>query len=189
MKTCVRLGLVLSLGAALFVLGGCSQCDPGESRCGLLSSCQSLDSDAKNCGTCGNRCSPGQSCSGGRCEGTPTGGTGGGVARPPPATGGSGGGGACGNTKCSAGETCLSCGAESTCQPQGSVCCAAGTGAGGKGPVICQAGLACVHCGPDADGCLPPGTTCCKPGTGAGGSAPVFCGPKQVCQNQSCVSK
>ncbi|MCP3099608.1 hypothetical protein LZ198_12090 [Myxococcus sp. K15C18031901] len=100
-----------------------------------------------------------------------------------------GGGGVCGEKTCQAGEECLSCGSEFSCQPKGTVCCAPGTGAGGVGPVICQPGLACIHCGPNVDGCMEPGSVCCKEGTGAGGSGPLICSPKETCQFQECVPK
>lgn len=44
-------------------------CSPGSSCCGLpLGECVSLASDASNCGTCGNQCSPSQVCQNGSCE-------------------------------------------------------------------------------------------------------------------------
>ena len=95
----------------------------------------------------------------------------------------------CGEKMCQPGEECLGCGSEFSCQPKGSVCCAAGTGAGGSGPVICGPELECVHCGPQADGCYERGSVCCKQSTGAGGSGPLVCGPKESCQFNECVQK
>jgi Stigma-specific protein, Stig1 len=161
-------GLATTLLASLGVERAWAACPPGTTLCGRK--CVNLQTDRKNCGSCGHDCQNDQRCVSGSCSG----GSGGG--------GGGDGGGLCANycsglptnQRASCQSACNACGGDTSrlcasntsgtvaCCPQGAPCCSGnccGVGQqcclGGNGSAYCT-GLGtnqdCSRCGDTCTG-------------------------------------
>lgn len=145
-----------------------SGCPDGRSKCG--DACTDTQSDAANCGSCGNACESGQTCTAGSCEQGEGGGGGGG--------GDQGGGGAAGcrdeETDCAGSCADLQtdeghCGSCDVACPEGQACL--------SGACVCPAGLtecehSCVNLQGDGQHC---------------GACDVQCSPTQRCTDGACI--
>jgi hypothetical protein len=157
---------------------GTAFCSHVLGRAGEGCGCVDLEADPQNCGTCGTRCSVGETCSAGTCACGAAAGCAGtlddfccGTDGCVDLTGDERHCGACG-ASCRRGETCVAgeclCGGASTCDP-GSLCCADGT---------------CKPCCEDAD--CAGGTHCCGDGSCQACCGDDHCGAGHCCGDRAC---
>lgn len=130
--------------------GICTRCPVGQVRCEGTGTCADVQTDPKNCGTCGRECATNETCESGRCAcAGPHCVVSPGTTRCCPATAGvcCDGGGCCPNGQvcCPGGRCCpggTACVADNKCCPEGAVLCADGVCC--SPPTVCSGNGTCA---------------------------------------------